>query len=157
MVLTHHIMPTPEELARENIDKQLIACGWTVQSRVETFFRDERDPEPRSRRAFTFNIALPTMVASSPSCITSSICRTTCSIRSAKYTSLPPQVSFDRQNAISGTGCCQRNNPRRPCPHLHLAHTCPGCKCRGVQVTGACCFSILLPLLLRQGGYPGLS
>jgi type I restriction enzyme, R subunit len=125
-------MPTPEELARENIDKQLEACGWTVQSRmemdlyagrgvavrefpletgeadyllfvdrkamgvveakpegvtlsgvadqaakysvglpsniphvtlpflyestgVETFFRDERDPEPRSRRAFTFH------------------------------------------------------------------------------------------------------
>lgn len=127
-------MPTPEELARINIDKQLIACGWTVQSRaemnlyagrgiavrefplstgeadyllfvdrkavgvveakpegvtlsgvadqaakysvglpsniphvtlplpflyestgVETFFRDERDPEPRSRRVFTFH------------------------------------------------------------------------------------------------------
>src|SRR3990172_5247161 len=127
-------MPTPEELARENIDKQLEACGWTVQSRVEmnlyagrgiavrefplstgeadyllfvdwkavgvveakhegvtlsgvadqaakysvglpaniphvtlplpflyestgveTFFRDERDPEPRSRRVFTFH------------------------------------------------------------------------------------------------------
>ena len=26
-------MPTPEELARENIDQQLTACGWTVQSR----------------------------------------------------------------------------------------------------------------------------
>jgi type I restriction enzyme R subunit len=26
-------MPTPEELARINIDKQLEACGWTVQSR----------------------------------------------------------------------------------------------------------------------------
>ena len=25
-------MPTPEELARINIDKQLNACGWTVQS-----------------------------------------------------------------------------------------------------------------------------
>lgn len=24
-------MPTPEELARQNIDKQLVACGWTVQ------------------------------------------------------------------------------------------------------------------------------
>ena len=127
-------MPTPEELARVNIDKQLTACGWTVQSRsemnlyagrgiavrefplstgeadyllfvdrkavgvveakpegvtlsgvadqaakysvglpaniphvtlplpflyestgVETFFRDERDPEPRSRRVFTFH------------------------------------------------------------------------------------------------------
>ena len=24
-------MPTPEELARINIDKQLAACGWTVQ------------------------------------------------------------------------------------------------------------------------------
>ena len=127
-------MPTPEELARENIDKQLTACGWIVQSRdamnlyasrgvavrefplstgeadyllfvdrkavgvveakpegvtlsgvadqaakysvglpnniphvtlplpflyestgVETFFRDERDPEPRSRRVFTFH------------------------------------------------------------------------------------------------------
>lgn len=127
-------MPTPEELARINIDRQLIACGWTVQSRnamnlyagrgiavrefplstgeadyllfvdrkavgvveakpegvtlsgvadqaakysvglpaniphvtlplpflyestgVETFFRDERDPEPRSRRVFTFH------------------------------------------------------------------------------------------------------
>ena len=127
-------MPTPEELARINIDKQLTACGWIVQSRaemnlyaargiavrefplstgeadyllfvdrkavgvveakpegvtlsgvadqaakysvglpaniphvtlplpflyestgVETFFRDERDPEPRSRRVFTFH------------------------------------------------------------------------------------------------------
>ncbi len=127
-------MPTPEELARINIDRQLTTCGWTVQSRsemnlyagrgiavrefplstgeadyllfvdrkavgvveakpegvtlsgvadqaakysvglqaniphvtlplpflyestgVETFFRDERDPEPRSRRAFTFH------------------------------------------------------------------------------------------------------
>lgn len=28
-------MPTPEELARINIDKQLTACGWTVQSRAE--------------------------------------------------------------------------------------------------------------------------
>jgi hypothetical protein len=26
-------MPTPEERARENIDKQLVACGWIVQSR----------------------------------------------------------------------------------------------------------------------------
>ncbi len=25
--------PTPESLARENIDRQLDACGWTVQSR----------------------------------------------------------------------------------------------------------------------------
>ena len=24
-------MPTPEELARQNIDKQLSACGWTIQ------------------------------------------------------------------------------------------------------------------------------
>jgi hypothetical protein len=24
-------MPTPEELARVNIDKQLIACGWVIQ------------------------------------------------------------------------------------------------------------------------------
>jgi type I restriction enzyme, R subunit len=28
-------MPTPEELARINIDKQLLSCGWTVQSRAE--------------------------------------------------------------------------------------------------------------------------
>lgn len=28
-------MPTPEELARINIDKQLTACGWSVQSRAE--------------------------------------------------------------------------------------------------------------------------
>ena len=28
-------MPTPEELARLNIDKQLTACGWIVQSRSE--------------------------------------------------------------------------------------------------------------------------
>lgn len=127
-------MPTPEELARENIDAQLAACGWAVQDRakmnlyagrgvavrefplqtgfadyllfvdrkavgvieakaegvtlsgvaeqagqysiglppniphvtlplpflyestgVETFFRDERDPQPRSRRVFTFH------------------------------------------------------------------------------------------------------
>jgi type I restriction enzyme, R subunit len=128
-------MPTPEELARINIDKQLFACGWIVQDRagmnlyaargvavrefpveggfadyllfvdrkaagvieakkvgttlsgvaqqaglyavglpkniphvgldklpfvyestgIETFFRDERDPEPRSRHVFTFH------------------------------------------------------------------------------------------------------
>jgi len=127
-------VPTPEELARKNIDKQLVACGWIVQSRrdlnlyagrgvavrefpletgeadyllfvdrkavgvveakhegttlsgvadqaakysvglpaniphvtlplpflyestgVETFFRDERDPQPRSRRVFNFH------------------------------------------------------------------------------------------------------
>lgn len=127
-------MPTPEELARQNIDRQLTACGWVIQDRaqmnlyagrgvavrefplqtgeadyllfvdrkavgvveakpegttlsgvadqaakysvglppniphvtlplpflyestgVETFFRDERDPEPRSRRVFTFH------------------------------------------------------------------------------------------------------
>jgi type I restriction enzyme R subunit len=28
-------MPTPESLSRLNIDKQLTACGWTVQSRGE--------------------------------------------------------------------------------------------------------------------------
>ena len=28
-------MPTPEELARINIDQQLTACGWTFQSRAE--------------------------------------------------------------------------------------------------------------------------
>ena len=28
-------MPTPEKLARINIDRQLTACGWTVQSRAE--------------------------------------------------------------------------------------------------------------------------
>ena len=28
-------MHTPESLARENIDRQLTACGWTVQSRNE--------------------------------------------------------------------------------------------------------------------------
>ena len=28
-------MPTPEELACINIDKQLTACGWIVQSRAE--------------------------------------------------------------------------------------------------------------------------
>jgi type I restriction enzyme R subunit len=28
-------MPTPEELARINIDRQLTAYGWTVQSRAE--------------------------------------------------------------------------------------------------------------------------
>ena len=27
-------MPTPEELARINIDKQLEACGWIVQDRA---------------------------------------------------------------------------------------------------------------------------
>src|SRR5262245_24815966 len=29
----NNIMPTPEELARINIDRQLEACGWIVQSR----------------------------------------------------------------------------------------------------------------------------
>ena len=29
-------MPTPEELARQNIDKQLLACGWVVQDRLAT-------------------------------------------------------------------------------------------------------------------------
>ncbi len=28
-------MPTPEELARINIDRQLTACCWIMQSRVE--------------------------------------------------------------------------------------------------------------------------
>ena len=28
-------MPTPEALARQSIDAQLIACGWTVQNRPE--------------------------------------------------------------------------------------------------------------------------
>jgi type I restriction enzyme R subunit len=28
-------MPTPESLARHNIDAQLTACGWVVQSRPE--------------------------------------------------------------------------------------------------------------------------
>jgi type I restriction enzyme R subunit len=28
-------MPTPEEFARINIDRQLTACGWTVQSCAE--------------------------------------------------------------------------------------------------------------------------
>ena len=28
-------MPTPEELARINIDKQLTACGWTIQDMAE--------------------------------------------------------------------------------------------------------------------------
>ena len=27
-------MPTPEELARQNIDKQLLTCGWVVQDRL---------------------------------------------------------------------------------------------------------------------------
>jgi len=27
-------MTTPEELARQNIDKQLAACGWEVQNRT---------------------------------------------------------------------------------------------------------------------------
>lgn len=127
-------MPTPEAIARQNIDAQLIACGWVIQNRselnlysgqgvvvrefpldtgyadyllfvdqkavgvieakaegitlagvadqaadytvglpaniphvslplpfmyestgIETFFRDNRDPEPRSRRLFTFH------------------------------------------------------------------------------------------------------
>ena len=26
-------MPTPEELARQNIDRQLTACGWTIAIR----------------------------------------------------------------------------------------------------------------------------
>ena len=134
--------PTPEFLARQNIDSQLIACGWMMQDRagmnlyagrgvavrefplqtgyadyllfvdrkavgiveakaegttlsgvaeqagrysvglpanvphvtlplpflyestgVETFFRDERDPQPRSRRVFTFH--RPEMLADS--------------------------------------------------------------------------------------------
>jgi type I restriction enzyme R subunit len=28
-------MPTPEQLARENIDSQLKSCGWVVQDRAE--------------------------------------------------------------------------------------------------------------------------
>ena len=31
-------MPTPEEPARINIDKQLTACSWTVQSRAKMNF-----------------------------------------------------------------------------------------------------------------------
>ena len=32
--LYNNPMPTPEELARQNIDAQLNACGWTVQDRA---------------------------------------------------------------------------------------------------------------------------
>lgn len=35
-------MPTPEELACLNIDRQLTACGWTVQSRNEMNLYAER-------------------------------------------------------------------------------------------------------------------
>ena len=35
-------MPTPEELARINIDKQLTACGWKVQSRGDEFIQRPR-------------------------------------------------------------------------------------------------------------------
>jgi hypothetical protein len=38
---------TPEAQARLEIDRQLTAAG------VETTFRDNREPEPRSRRIFT--------------------------------------------------------------------------------------------------------
>src|SRR2546426_10532281 len=31
-------MPTPEELARQNIDKLLAACGWRIQKRSEINF-----------------------------------------------------------------------------------------------------------------------
>jgi type I restriction enzyme R subunit len=89
-------MPTPEEFARINIEKQLSACGWVIQdisglnryagfgvaeqaasyvtglprtilpvtlplpfpyeaTGVETSFRDNRDPSPRSRRVFAFH------------------------------------------------------------------------------------------------------
>lgn len=30
-------MPTPEELARQNIDALLNACGWLIQDRQQTF------------------------------------------------------------------------------------------------------------------------
>ena len=36
-------MSTPEELARQNIDKQLEACGWIVQSRQEMNLYAARD------------------------------------------------------------------------------------------------------------------
>jgi type I site-specific restriction endonuclease len=48
-------MPTPEELARENIDKQLEACGWIVQSRAEMeagLVRTTRLMQAVSRSAF---------------------------------------------------------------------------------------------------------
>lgn len=35
-------MPTPKELARIKIDRQLTACDWTVQSRVEMNLYAER-------------------------------------------------------------------------------------------------------------------
>jgi hypothetical protein len=31
-------MPTPEQLARENIDALLMQCGWIVQDRAEMNF-----------------------------------------------------------------------------------------------------------------------
>lgn len=64
---------TPEQRARQQIDAQLVACGWVVQdykavdfsagpgslpflyesTGVETFFRGA--PSPRSRRVFSFH------------------------------------------------------------------------------------------------------
>lgn len=35
-------MPTPEELARINIDKQLEVCGWIIQSCANLNFYDGR-------------------------------------------------------------------------------------------------------------------
>ena len=29
---------TPEQLARQNIDKQLVACGWVIQDKISAYF-----------------------------------------------------------------------------------------------------------------------
>src|SRR6266446_7898874 len=42
-------MPSPEELAREKIDKLLTDCGWIVQNRSTI------DPSPKSRNVFAFH------------------------------------------------------------------------------------------------------
>ena len=48
-------MPTPEERARETIDELLAPTLCLREHRRRDFFRDERDPEPRSRRVLAFH------------------------------------------------------------------------------------------------------
>ncbi len=68
----------PEQIARDYIDKQLLACGWLIQDRKKlnlaaglgiavceyqtdvwpadyVLFIDYRDPKPRARQVFTFH------------------------------------------------------------------------------------------------------
>ena len=233
--------PTPESLARENIDAQLAACGWTVQDRarmnlyagrgvavrefplttgfadyllfvdrkavgvieakaegvtlsgvaeqagmysiglpaniphvtlplpflyestgVETYFRDERDPQPRSRRVFTFHkpetLANPNVRPPSSSATisghppatnnsTSSSISSKCSKSTAALRSSCPITSCSKvARAKPSAATCSRNATCTPCCACRPASSTP----RASKPTS--CSSIAAPgaKLLRQ-------